>query len=43
MDPKFIEKARTELREDDARKAQALEQMRDWINKHPFLNGIRQG
>lgn len=43
MDPKFIEKAKVELREDEFRKTQALAQMRDWISKHPFLKGIRQG
>lgn len=43
MDKKFIEKARDELREDDSRRAQSLVQFRDWLSKHPFLQGVRQG
>jgi hypothetical protein len=43
MDKKFIEKARIELREDEFRKNQSLEQFRDWISKHPFLSCVRQG
>jgi hypothetical protein len=43
MDKKFVEKARNELREDDFRKSQSLEQFRDWLSKHPFLSGVRQG
>lgn len=43
MDKKFIEKARIELREEEFRKVQSLTQFRDWLSKHPFLSGVRQG
>jgi hypothetical protein len=37
MDQKFVEMAKIELREDESRKAQALQQFNDWIDKHPFI------
>lgn len=37
MDPKFVEIAKNELREDETRKIQALKQFNDWIDKHPFI------
>jgi hypothetical protein len=43
MEKKFVDKARTELREDELRKNQSLSQFRDWLKRHPFLNGVRQG
>lgn len=43
MDKKFIEKALIELREDDVRRNQSLEQLRAWISKTPFLSEVRQG
>ncbi|XP_070507433.1 alpha-tocopherol transfer protein-like [Chironomus tepperi] len=42
LDNFFIEKAKNELRETETRKAQSLEQFRDWINKHAFLKDVRQ-
>lgn len=43
MDQKFIDKAKIELREDEYRKSQSLSQFREWLCKHPFLSGVRQG
>lgn len=43
MDSKIIEKARQELREDETRKKQSLEQIRERLAKHPFLSNCRQG
>jgi hypothetical protein len=43
LDNFFTEKAKTELRETDSRKAQSLEQFREWISKHAFLKDVRQG
>jgi hypothetical protein len=43
LDNFFIEKAKNELRETETRKAQSLEQFRDWISKHAFLKDVRQG
>lgn len=35
--------AQTELREDDASRRHALEQMREWILKHPDIEYCRTG
>lgn len=43
MDPKFIEIAKDELREDDLRKQQALAQFNEFLDKHPFLVKVRRG
>jgi hypothetical protein len=43
MDQKFVEKAFVDLREDEARRVQSLEQFREWLEKHPFLKNARQG
>lgn len=43
MDPKFIEMAKNELREDDSRRAQALVQFNEWLDKHPFITKVRRG
>jgi hypothetical protein len=43
LDNFFTEKAKNELRETDTRKAQSLEQFREWISKHAFLQNVRQG
>lgn len=43
MDQKFIEKAKAELGENYLKKSQSLEQFREWLSKHPFLNNARQG
>jgi hypothetical protein len=43
MDSYFIEKAKNELREDDSRRDQALQQFRERISKHTFLSNCRQG
>lgn len=34
----FIEKAKNELREDENRKQQSIEQCREWSLKHPFIS-----
>jgi hypothetical protein len=39
----LIEKARADMREDDARKQQSLEQFREWIAKHPFIKNCKTG
>lgn len=36
-------KALEELREDDNIREQSLEQMREWINKHPNIKKCRTG
>lgn len=41
LDNFFVEKAKNELRETESRKEQSLEQFRDWLSKHPFLNDVR--
>lgn len=33
----FIEKAKNELREDESRKLQSYEIVKDWSLKHPFI------
>lgn len=33
----FIEKAKNELREDESRKLQSYEIIKDWALKHPFI------
>jgi predicted RNA binding protein with dsRBD fold (UPF0201 family) len=43
MDKKFIEKAQKELGEDENKRRQCLEQLREWISKTPILKGARQG
>jgi hypothetical protein len=43
LSEKFVQKARSELREDENRKKQALEHFREWIAKHPYIKRIRQG
>lgn len=35
--------AQTELREDDATRQHALQQMREWIQKHPDIKCCRTG
>lgn len=35
--------AQQELREDDSIREQSLEQMREWINKHPYIKRCRTG
>lgn len=42
LSDKFLEKAKTELREDEKRKEQALEHFREWIQKHQYIKSIRQ-
>lgn len=43
LEEKFVQKARSELREEENRKKQALEHFREWIGKHPYIKHIRQG
>lgn len=43
MDPKFVEIAERELRETESRKTQALQQVNDWLDKHPFIKDCRRG
>lgn len=43
MEQKYIDQAKEELREDDLRRSQSLVQFREWLAKHPFLSGVRQG
>ncbi|CRL05182.1 CLUMA_CG018229, isoform A [Clunio marinus] len=38
----YIDKAKSELREDETRKSQSLAQFREWISKHPFLSEARK-
>lgn len=42
MHPKVLETAEKELRETESRKAQTLQQFREWIEKHPFLVSTRR-
>ena len=37
MDEFYVKKAEKELREDECRKKQSLEQYREWITKHQFI------
>jgi hypothetical protein len=39
----FKEKALKELREDDSRRTQAMEQFRDWISKQVHIKDCRKG
>lgn len=41
LDADTLEMARLELREDDSAREQALEQFRDWIQKHPTIKRCR--
>lgn len=41
--PQAKEVALKELREDDLIREQSLEQMRDWISKHPAIKKCRTG
>lgn len=43
LDAKFKLKAKAELREDDLRKEQALEQFREWITKQGHIKNCRTG
>lgn len=43
LSEKILERARTELREEDFRKSQSLAQFREWLSKHPFIKKCRQG
>lgn len=43
MDQLFVDKARIELGETEARRVQSLAQFREWLAKHPFLSCVRQG
>jgi hypothetical protein len=43
MDPKFVEIAKNELREEEPRRTQALQQFNDWLDKHPFITKVRRG
>lgn len=38
-----LEKARLEIREDENRKQQSLQQFKDWIAKHPFIKRCSTG
>jgi hypothetical protein len=33
----YIQKAKTELNETEARKQQSIKQFKEWISKHPFI------
>lgn len=39
----ILEKAKAEIREDETRKVQSLEQLRDFVTKHPFIKTCRTG
>lgn len=39
----FSKKAKEEVREDEHRKEQSLEQFREWIAKHPFIKRFNTG
>ena len=43
LDEKFKLKAQVELREDDLRKEQALEQFREWLKKQGHIKNCRTG
>jgi hypothetical protein len=43
MDQKFIDMAKADFGEDDAKRTQALAHFREWLSKHPFLSQARQG
>jgi hypothetical protein len=43
LDAKFVLKAQDELREDDLRKKQALEQFREWLQKQSHIKNCRTG
>lgn len=43
MDQKFVDKAKNELGEDDLKKMQSLQQFREFISKHHYLNEAPQG
>jgi hypothetical protein len=39
----LLKKAEIELRETEVRRKQSLQQMREWLKKHPFLRNCRDG
>lgn len=39
----FVKKAKEEVREDEQRKQQSLEQFREFIAKHPFIKRFNTG
>jgi hypothetical protein len=43
MDQKFMKIAKDELGEDDRKRQQSLKHFREWLGKHQFLKGARQG
>lgn len=43
MDPKFSKIAESELRETESRRTQAIQQLNDWLDKHPFIKKVRRG
>lgn len=40
---KLVQENKEYIREEESRKQQALEQLRDWLSKHPFISNSRQG
>lgn len=38
----FIEKAKKELREDEGRKQQSVELIKDWVFKHPYIKILNE-
>lgn len=43
MDQKFLEIAERELRETPSRKTQAVQQLTEMLNKHPFIKKTPAG
>lgn len=43
LPPKFAKLAETELQETESKRSQSLEQLRDWISKHPEIQSCRTG
>lgn len=43
LSEKYVQIAKNELREDESRKTQSLQQFRELIDKHPYIRNCRTG
>lgn len=43
LEERVLEAARSELREDESSRDQALQQLRDWLRKNPDVRNVRTG
>jgi CRISPR/Cas system CMR-associated protein Cmr5 small subunit len=43
LSEKYKELAKTNVREDESRREQSLEQFREWLSKHPFIKKCNTG